>query len=69
VAKPDPQLGSDIPEACPHCGQKLSPWQRVLLGVDRALMCRSCWYRIILDVFDDKSDAAASGNDQPKPKK
>ena len=37
-------------EACPHCGHKLSPWQQVLLGVDRALTCKNCWYRIILEV-------------------
>jgi DNA-directed RNA polymerase subunit RPC12/RpoP len=37
-------------EACPHCGTTLSPWEKVLLSVDRALMCRNCWYRIILDV-------------------
>jgi hypothetical protein len=37
-------------ESCPHCGQPLSPWEKVLLNVDRALMCRHCWYRIILDV-------------------
>ncbi|KUG25573.1 hypothetical protein ASZ90_004604 [hydrocarbon metagenome] len=34
---------------CPHCGHKLSPWQQVLLSVDRALMCKNCWYRILLD--------------------
>jgi len=43
-----------IYEACPHCGAPLSPWEKVLLSVDRALMCRHCWYRIILDV--EKSD-------------
>ena len=36
-------------EICPHCGANLSPWQRVLLNVDRAIMCKKCWYRIILD--------------------
>lgn len=52
------------PDACPHCGQKLSPWEKVLLGVDRVLMCRNCWYRIILDVrYDDKPD-----DDKTKPK-
>ena len=40
-------------DACPHCGHKLSPWQQVLLSVDRALMCKNCWYRIILDVFEN----------------
>ncbi|MCZ7601358.1 MAG: hypothetical protein QY331_09830 [Melioribacteraceae bacterium] len=38
-----------ILDQCPHCGHKLSPWQQVLLSVDRALMCKNCWYRIILD--------------------
>jgi len=37
---------------CPHCGRELSPWEQVLLNVDRALMCKGCWYRIILDAFD-----------------
>ncbi len=37
---------------CPHCGVKLSRWEQVLLNVDRALMCKNCWYRIIIDVFD-----------------
>ncbi len=46
-----------IPEACPSCGRKLSPWERVLLSVDRALMCKGCWYRIILDEL--------LGNDDP----
>jgi len=39
-------------DVCPHCGQPLSPWQQVLLSVDRALICKECWYRIILDVSD-----------------
>jgi len=45
-------------EACPHFGEKLSPWQQVLLKVDRSLMCKNCWYRIILDRRDglDKID-------------
>jgi len=40
---------SDKKSACPHCGQELSPWQQVLLTIDRALVCKNCWYRIILD--------------------
>ena len=36
-------------DTCPHCGQKLSPWQQVLLSVDRVLMCKNCWYRILLN--------------------
>lgn len=46
----DPKQKDLIPDACPHCGFKLTPWQQVLLGVDRALVCKNCWYRIILDV-------------------
>lgn len=46
----------EIPDKCPHCGAKLSPWQKVLLSVDRAIMCKSCWYRIMLDaIIKDKS--------------
>lgn len=42
-----------IYKRCPHCGRRLSPWEQVLLSVDRALMCKGCWYRIILDAFDN----------------
>ncbi len=38
-----------VTDVCPHCGHRLSPWQQVLLNVDRALVCKNCWYRIILD--------------------
>jgi DNA-directed RNA polymerase subunit RPC12/RpoP len=42
---------------CPHCGIKLSSWEQVLLNVDRALSCKNCWFRIILDVVpSEKSD-------------
>jgi len=53
---------SEIPDACPHCGNKLSPWQQVLLATDRALVCRVCWYRIILDV-----NPKSQKNDSDKP--
>ncbi len=56
---------SNIPETCPHCGHKLSPWQQVLLKVDRAITCKNCWYRIILET-DLKKDAS---NDQDKSSK
>jgi DNA-directed RNA polymerase subunit RPC12/RpoP len=46
---------------CPHCLVKLSSWEQVLLNVDRALMCKNCWYRIILDVGKlDDSDIKKS---------
>lgn len=38
---------------CPHCGEKLSPWQQILLNVDRVLVCKNCWYRIIIDDIND----------------
>ncbi len=38
------------PRSCPHCGRELNRWEQVLLSVDRAIMCKGCWYRIILDV-------------------
>lgn len=57
---------SQVPDACPHCGEKLSPWQQVLLGVDRALICKNCWYRIVLDLYGEDE----KGQGQPlNPKK
>ena len=41
-------------DACPHCGHELSPWQQVLLTIDRALVCKNCWYRIILDISENQ---------------
>lgn len=43
-----------IPDACPHCGNKLSAWQQVLLRVDRALVCKHCWYRILLEIIPEE---------------
>ena len=45
-------------DACPHCGHELSPWQQVLLTIDRALVCKNCWYRIILDISEDENPPA-----------
>ena len=42
-----------VPGVCPHCKRELSPWEKVLLSIDRALMCKGCWYRIVLDAFND----------------
>jgi DNA-directed RNA polymerase subunit RPC12/RpoP len=51
------QQETKIPDACPHCGNKLSSWQQVLLKVDRALVCKNCWYRILFDVTpENKQD-------------
>lgn len=40
---------NQVLDKCPHCGSKLSPWQKVLLNVDREIMCKRCWYKIFLD--------------------
>lgn len=54
-------------EACPHCGRVLSPWEKVLLSVDRMLVCKSCWYRIILDVYtEEKNDDEKNKEDGDK---
>ncbi len=55
----------EVPDACPHCGNKLSPWQQVLLATDRALVCKKCWYRIILDVI---SESKKGGPEKSKDK-
>lgn len=41
-------------DKCPHCNYPLSSWQQILLNIDRALVCKNCWYRISID--DDKND-------------
>jgi hypothetical protein len=53
-------------DACPHCGAQLSPWQQVLLSVDRALMCKNCWYRIVLDSLDDAQEGRSDDSTNPK---
>jgi len=49
-----------VTDACPHCGHELSPWQQVLLTIDRALVCKNCWYRIILDTSEDEGAPQSS---------
>jgi DNA-directed RNA polymerase subunit RPC12/RpoP len=55
-----------IPDTCPHCGNKLSAWQQVLLKVDRAIVCKNCWYRILLDVIPEKKGAKKFDNNNSK---
>ncbi len=57
-----------VPEICPHCGRELSLWEQVLLSVDRALMCKGCWYRIILDAFDDTNSLPPQNDNKTKEK-
>ncbi|MCL6495431.1 MAG: hypothetical protein K6T54_11720 [Ignavibacterium sp.] len=60
----------NVPDSCPHCGHKLTPWQQVLLKVDKALVCKNCWYRIILEDIEepkpsdkkDSKDSSDKGN-------
>ena len=56
-------------ESCPHCGHKLSPWQQVLLSVDRMLTCKNCWYRITLDVFEEEKEHPDKKTDQKSEEK
>lgn len=56
MAEKDIQGNDFIPDSCPHCGNKLSSWQQVLLKVDRALVCKHCWYRILLDALPKDED-------------
>ncbi len=53
----------NIPDKCPHCGAKLSPWQKVLLSVDKEIMCKNCWYRIILSALDSNINLDENGKD------
>ena len=56
-------LSEKVPDSCPHCGNKLSSWQQVLLKVDRAIVCKNCWYRILLDVLpEEKSEKQIKKN-------
>lgn len=57
--------GSKVMDFCPHCGRKLSPWEHILLSVDRALMCKGCWYRIILDIHEaDEQETQTEKKDE-----
>ncbi len=58
-----------VPDACPHCGHRLSPWQQVLLNVDKILTCKNCWYKIIYDPLgnsDNKKKPGESKNEAGK---
>ena len=56
-----------VPDTCPHCGKKLTPWQQVLLATDRELVCKGCWYRVILDVNPDtKKPGSVNQKDEGK---
>lgn len=56
MTEPEKKYNETVPDACPHCGNKLSSWQQVLLRVDRALVCKHCWYRILLDVIPEQEE-------------
>ena len=53
-----------IIDTCPHCGVRLSPWEKVLLSVDRMLMCKNCWYRIILDAYESDTENKNKNEEQ-----
>lgn len=56
--KKDQSTARKVYDACPHCGHELSPWQQVLLSIDRALVCKNCWYRIILDISESENSSS-----------
>ena len=56
----------EVFDFCPHCGRKLSPWEKVLLNVDRAIVCKNCWYRIFLDIRDEKLDDEENKTEKKK---
>jgi DNA-directed RNA polymerase subunit RPC12/RpoP len=62
IKEMDPQPRKSY-DACPHCGQELSPWQQVLLTIDRGLVCKNCWYRIILDISDEADNSTPLGKE------
>lgn len=51
----DSTKASKVIDSCPHCGHKLNPWQQVLLKVDKTLVCKNCWYRIITESTEDET--------------
>lgn len=55
-----------VPESCPHCGNRLSSWQQVLLKVDRAIVCKHCWYRILLDTLPEDKEKKHIDNNKSK---
>jgi hypothetical protein len=56
--KKDYTKARKVHDACPHCGHELSPWQQVLLTIDRALVCKNCWHRIILDISEGENPSS-----------
>ena len=65
----EPESGKSVRDesSCPHCGHTLSQWEQVLLSVDRALMCKNCWYRITLKAYEDRQGQAPSEGTSPEP--
>ncbi len=61
-----PEKSSEVFESCPHCGQKLSPWQQVLLSVDHAIVCKNCWYRIIINVYKEEEKKSSKTESKNK---
>lgn len=58
----------NVPDSCPHCGHKLTPWQQVLLKVDKALVCKNCWYRIILENIEEQKQPDKKDSENPSDK-
>ena len=62
----NPEKHPRVFSSCPHCGRELTLWEQVLLGVDRALVCKRCWYRIILTAPEQGRESTPGTHSQPK---
>jgi len=54
---PEKKEKQDYLKNCPRCGNSFTPWQKVLLKVDRELICKKCWQKIILLPSGEKLSA------------
>ncbi len=55
------EAGHKVLVTCPNCSRPLSSWEQVLLSVDRALICKGCWYHILLDIYESHADTKEEG--------
>jgi len=49
---------------CPHCLTPLSKWEQILLQVDRAMVCKHCWHRIIIPQKSEKPETKPKNDKQ-----
>ncbi len=61
---PEKKEKQDYLKKCPKCGNSFTPWQKVLLKVDRELICKKCWQKIILLPVGEKLSSASEKNNK-----